>query len=437
MNASQHVLVVCLWACFGVVVYVYAGYPLLMFCLARLFGRRTTPVVQRDDDLPKLSLLIAAYNEESVIGGRIENALAMDYPADKLEIVVATDGCSDRTAEIARRYVGRGIRLIENTERRGKAAVLNSALPTLKGDVVMFSDANTYTDPDAARNLARWFADPSITTVCGRLVLTDPETGRNADSLYWKYETFIKKQEGRLGALLGANGGIYAIRRDRFVPIPDGTILDDMVIPLLARLRHGGAIVYDADAVANEETPANVTAEFHRRSRIGAGGFGSLGLLAGLLNPARGWIFFTFFSHKILRWACPFFLLGLLLTNAFLVAEPFYLALLLAQGSFYLTSVFAAYLPPRPRALKVLRLTTMFTSMNGALLVGFGRWLRGSQRVTWKRTARLAEAGAGVPIPAGVSPELLARADAAGLLDGLPLPEPLPSSEPTGPARVG
>jgi cellulose synthase/poly-beta-1,6-N-acetylglucosamine synthase-like glycosyltransferase len=451
MIASQSVLTLALWFCLGVVLYVYAGYPLLVFCLARLFGRRGPADILRDENLPKLSLLIAAYNEDSVIIGRIENALAMDYPADKLEIVVTTDGCADRTAEFACRYVGRGIRLIENRERRGKAAALNAALPTLQGDIVMFSDANTYTEPDAGRQLVRWFQDPSVSTVCGRLILTDPETNRNSDSLYWRYETFIKKQEGRLGALLGANGGIYAIRKDRYVPIPDGTILDDMVIPLISRLHFGGAIVYESRAVANEETPANVTAEFHRRSRIGAGGFGSLSLLAGLLNPASGWVFFTFLSHKLLRWTCPFFLIGLMATNILLAEEPFYWGLLLAQVAFYATSIAAAYLPTQPRALKVLRLTTMFTSMNGALLVGFGRWVRGSQRVTWKRTARLAEAQpAGVhsavapPVGAwwkdgatnGVTAEALQNAEAAGLLEGLPLPEPLDQPAPTSSAKV-
>jgi len=255
----------------------------------------------------------------------------------------------------------------------------------------MFSDANTYTEPDAARNLVRWFQDPNVGAVCGRLVLSDPESGRNADSLYWKYETFIKRQEGSLGALLGANGGIYALRKDLFVPIPNDTILDDLVIPLLAKLRTGCDIVFEPHAVANEETPANVSAEFHRRSRIGAGGFGSLGLLAGLLDPRRGWIFYTFLSHKVLRWCCPFFLLGLLAANALLAGEPLYRGLLFAQMAFYALSVVAAYIPSQWKPIKFLRLTTMFTSMNGALLIGFGRWLRGTQNAMWKRTARLAE----------------------------------------------
>src|SRR5262249_38664493 len=158
----------------------------------------------------------------------------------------------------------------------GKAATLNAAFAELAGDIVLLSDANTFTDATAARNIVRWFADPRVGVVCGRLVLTDPATGGNADSLYWRYETFLKECEGRLGALPGATGGIYAFRRGLYAPIPDDTIVDDFVIPLAAKLRTGCAIVYDRDAVAREETAPDVRAEFRRRSRIGAGGFQSI-----------------------------------------------------------------------------------------------------------------------------------------------------------------
>lgn len=401
MSASQSLIAVCLWICLVAVLYAYVGYPVVIYCLARLFGRRKAVAASRDEDLPTVSLLIAAYNEEAFIEDRLRNALAMDYPKEKLEIVVATDGCTDRTPEIVRRYASEGVRLLEYPQRRGKASTLNAAFTQVKGEIVILSDANTFTEPAAPRNLVRWFGDPGIGAVCGRLVLTDPETGRNVDSLYWKYETLLKRCEGRLGALLGANGGIYAIRKDLYVPIPDGTILDDLVIPLLAKLRHGCDIAYEYRAVAHEETPAEVSDEFHRRSRIGAGGFGSIGLLSGLLNPRQGWAFFTFLSHKVLRWCCPFFMVGLLATNLLLWNLPLYRQLLLAQLAFYLTSLMGAYVPGQIKPVKVLRLTTMFTSMNGALLVGFGRWLWGTQNGAWRRTARLAEAQ---PEAAGADP---------------------------------
>src|SRR5205814_839639 len=229
-------------------------------------------------------------------------------------------------------------------------------------------------DPAALRRMVGWFRDPKVGVVCGRLVLTDPYTGRNADSLYWRYETFLKRCEGRLGALLGSNGAIYAIRRALFAPIPDDTIVDDFVLPLRAKLRTDCAIIYDAGAVAWEETPAGLGSEFHRRSRIGAGGFQSIGLLWRLLDPRRGWVAFTFLSHKIARWLCPFFLLGALAANLALWDRSFYQSTLMMQLGFYPASLLTAFMPPRPRFLKPLRLTGMFTGMNAALLVGFWRW---------------------------------------------------------------
>ena len=392
MNSVQTVTVVVFWVCTALVWYAYVGYPLLIWFLARSFGRRAEAPAANADDLPSLTLLIAAYNEEDVIEERIQNALEMDYPADRLEIVVASDGSTDDTPEIVRRYAGAGVRLLDYAQRRGKAAVLNAAFEELDGDIVLLSDANTQTDPGVARKIVRWFREPAVGVVCGRLVLTDPKTGRNADSLYWKYETFLKKCDGRLRALLGANGAVYAVRRELYTPVPDETLVEDLVIPLLAKMRTGCDIVYDCEAVAREETARNVGGEFHRRSRIGAGGFQSIGMLWRLLDPRRGWIAFTFLSHKILRWLCPFFLLGMLGTNLLLLGLPFYQYVLGAQLAFYLVSVLAAFVPGRFKALKPLRLATMFTSMNAALLVGFGRWLLGSQKAAWRRTARLPKA---------------------------------------------
>jgi cellulose synthase/poly-beta-1,6-N-acetylglucosamine synthase-like glycosyltransferase len=393
MNASAAAALL-FWTCLALVAYAYAGYPLLLAGLARLFGRRSrAPNPAADADLPAVSLLVTAYNEEAEIDKRVRTALVTDYPADKLEIVIASDGSTDATAAIVRRYARRGVRLLDYRPRRGKASVLTAAFPELRGDIVLLSDANTQIDPSALRQMVRWFQDPRVGVVCGRLILTDPRTGRNVDGLYWQYETFLKKREGRLGALLGANGAIYAIRRDLFRPIPAGTIIDDFVIPLQARLRTGCAIVYEAGAAATEATPLHIGDEFRRRSRIGAGGFQSICLLWPLLHPRHGWTAFTFLSHKVLRWLCPFFLLGLAATNLCLLDRPLYRGLLVGQAGFYLVSLLAALLPARARALRPLRLTTMFTSMNAALLVGFWRWLRGRQQAAWERTARLAEVG--------------------------------------------
>ncbi|MBY0460127.1 MAG: hypothetical protein K2V38_22655, partial [Gemmataceae bacterium] len=215
---------------------------------------------------------------------------------------------------------------------------------------------------------------------------------KNADGLYWKYETFLKKCESRLGALLGSNGAIYAIRKDLFPGIAPGTIIDDFVIPLHAKLKSGCRIVYDTRALATEETAPTLKAEFRRRVRIGAGGFQSIGMLWPLLAPANGWVAFTFLCHKVLRWACPFLMLGALAANALLLDNPLYDLTMLGQFAFYLAAALGNYLPSGgPRFLRVLRLPTMFVSMNAALFLGFFRWLLGRQGGTWKRTDRTAE----------------------------------------------
>ncbi len=409
------------WACSFLVAFAYLLYPLLILVFANLCGRKASRHADPqplsgssrpdrdetlDDALPALSLLIAAHNEEGAIEARILNALALNYPVGKLEIVIASDGSTDGTNEIVRRYADRGVRLLAYSLNQGKASVLDKSVPRLTGQVLILSDANTHMDPDAARRLAAWFSDPDIGVVCGRLVLTDARTGKNVDGLYWKYETFLKKCESRLGALLGSNGAIYAIRKGLFPGVAPGTIIDDFVIPLAAKRRSGCRIVYDTAAVAYEETAPTMRAEFRRRVRIGAGGFQSIGMLWPLLLPTNGWVAFTFLSHKVLRWACPFFLLGTLVTNALLLGAPLYNGLMAAQVAFYLLAAGGNWLPARPRCLRYLRLPTMFVSMNAALFLGFFRWLLGRQGGTWKRTDRTPDGANPQPEvqPVGVGP---------------------------------
>jgi cellulose synthase/poly-beta-1,6-N-acetylglucosamine synthase-like glycosyltransferase len=306
---------------------------------------------------------------------------------------VASDGSTDETNDIVRSYADRGVMLLEFPTNRGKAAVLNDAFRLVKGDVVVLSDANTRMAPDAVRRLAEWFADPAVGVVCGKLALVDPHTGKNVDGIYWKYENFLKKCESRLGALLGTNGAIYAIRRDLFPGMTDGLVIDDFVIPLTARLRTGCRLQYDPQAVASEETPAELASEFRRRARIGAGGYQAIGLLWPLLNPRHGWVALTFLSHKVLRWLCPFFLLAGLVLNVALLDRPEFRLLFGLQVGFYVSAAAAHFLPTRPRVLRYLKLGTMFVLMNAAVLVGFFRWVTGRQGGTWQRTAR---AGAAV-----------------------------------------
>lgn len=381
--------------CLGTVVFTYFGYPIFIAIASRLFGRTMAPGQAKSDaDLPLVSILISAHNEENDIGLRLENLLSLDYPRDRMEIVIASDGSSDDTNEIVQRIADRSkglVRLLAYEKNRGKAATMNEAVKELNGSLFVLSDANTVMRADAIRLLVSWFDHAEIGAVCGRLVLTDPKTGNNVDSLYWKYETFLKKCESRLGALLGSNGAIYAIRKELFPGLPPNTIIDDFYIPLEAKRRHGCRIVYDAKAVACEETAPNMAAEFGRRIRIGAGGFQTIGLLWPLLLPKHGWVAFAFFCHKVLRWICPFLLIGAFLGNLFLLGRPEGQALMALQLAGYFLAVAGHFLPTRPKFLRVLRLPTMFVSMNAALFLGFFRWLTKKQSGAWTRTARTEE----------------------------------------------
>lgn len=390
------------WLSLFLISFAYFINPMIIWLFSRFFGQKPIRPAVSDDHLPAVSLLIVARDEEKDIRERIENALALDYPSDKLEIVIASDGSTDRTASIVGSYANRGVKLFEFEVNRGKAPVLNEVIPQLKGEVVLFSDANTSNERASAKRLAAWFQDSKVGAVCGRLNLKDPETGKNVDGLYWKYETFLKKCESSLGALLGSNGGIYALRKELYQPIPANTIVDDFVIPLLARKKFGCKIVYDSEAVAVEETPKDIRQEFRRRARIGAGGFQSIGILKGLLNPVHGWVSYAFWTHKILRWFCPFFMLAAIVTNLMLLELPVYQGMAVAQVGFYVLAAVAVFLPPRPIACRIARLTSMFTYMNLALFVGFFRWLFGRQKAAWARTARsegeVLESHSGMPL---------------------------------------
>jgi cellulose synthase/poly-beta-1,6-N-acetylglucosamine synthase-like glycosyltransferase len=375
------------WSCGGLVAYAYAGYPLVLGSLARRFGKVREEPPRGPDELPTMSLLISAHNEEAEIEGRLLDALAMDYPRERLEIAVASDGSTDGTAAIVRRFADRGVRLFDHSTRRGKAATIAATVSDLRGEIVLLSDANTRLDTDAAARLARWFADPGVGVACARLVLTDAASGKNADGIYWRYENRIKAAEASLGALLGANGAAYAIRRELFPEIPEGTIVDDLVIPLGTRIASGCSIAFDERAIAHEETAPGIRAEFHRRCRIGAGDWQALATLWPLLNPRRGWIALAFLSHKVLRWLGPFLLIVMVLAGLWLAgARPEYGLALGAMAALGASGLLALALPSRaPRAL---RLPGMFLMMNLALLVGFFRWATGQAAGTWTPTSR-------------------------------------------------
>lgn len=392
------IAVVVFWASIALVGYAYAGYPLVVWLLTR---RRADSGSQEPREhfgsfagerpWPFVSLVLAAYKEERFILPRLHNAIASNYPADRFEIIVGCDGQEDLTGELVQEFGDSRVRLMQFPVRRGKASVLNDCIPAACGEIVVLSDANTMMDSEAIRRLVRHFVDPNVGCVCGKLILVDPVTGQNADSLYWKYENFLKRCEGRLNALLGVNGGIYAIRKEDYQPIPANTIIDDFLIGMRIHQR-GKRLLYDVTATACEETPATIDAEFHRRARIGAGGFQSLVWLRGLLHPRHGWVAFTFFSHKLLRWLCPALMLSALVANLCLLPDPLYRQMLIAQSLFYAAALVGYWNSTSKLCPRACRLPAMFVSMNLALVVGFWRWGRGIRSGTWKRTERT-EAG--------------------------------------------
>jgi cellulose synthase/poly-beta-1,6-N-acetylglucosamine synthase-like glycosyltransferase len=382
------------WGSSLAVAYAYAGYPVAIGTLAAILGTDRRPPTVDHERLPRVTLIIAAHNEASVIAERLGNALELNYPTDRLEIIVASDGSDDGTVEICSAFAPR-VRTLAFETRRGKAGALNAALREVAnhGDdtIVVFSDANTMMERDSLLRLVRWFAEPDVGVVCGRLILEEATSGRNADGAYWRYETFLKRCEGRLGGLLGANGAIYAMRRSLVTPLPLGTVVDDFVLPLLAKIASDCRIIYDSEAIAFEETAPSVGGEFRRRARIGVGGFQALWILRRLLNPLRGWTAFTFWSHKVLRWLCPFCMVAALASSAALAADEPYRTAFLVQVLFYGTACMLAALPERWWLTRRMRIVPMFVWMNAALLVGFVRFVRGGHRGVWKRTARVSE----------------------------------------------
>ena len=369
------------------IIYSYVLYPILLLIWDKLSNAKNC--YKTSEDLPGVSILIAAYNEEKFIKSRIENCFALDYPKDKLEIIIASDGSSDQTATIALDYTNKGISLFDYKERRGKVNVLNETLPQTKYSIVVFSDANTHFKPDAIKNLVRHFGDEKIGCVVGRLQFVNAEGSSTADleGIYWRYETMLKKLEGKRGCLLGANGGIFAIRKNLFIKLPPDTIVEDFVMPMKI-LEGGHAVIYEPNAHAIEEAAHKIIQEKQRRIRIGAGDFQALFRLLPMLNPFKGFPAIAFWSHKVLRWFTPFFMAISLITNLFLINHPKFLLIFLTQCLFYISALLGQYLSHVGKHNKIFNLCYYFVSMNLALFLGFIRYMSGTQSVKWKRTDR-------------------------------------------------
>ena len=372
------------WLLAGTVVYAYLGYGAVISGLARCFPRP----VRRDDQLRRVTLLVAAYNEESVIEQKIQNSLDLDYPKDRLQILVVTDGSSDSTPEIVRRWADRGVELLHADPRRGKPAAVARALSAATGEVVVFSDANAFLNRDALRYLVAPFADPSVGCVAGEKRVLGEDGQPSAEGLYWRYEAYLKEQDSHFHSVVGAAGELYAVRREALEPPPHDAIIDDFVVSMRIAER-GYRVIYEPRAHVSELESISRRDDFERRARIACGGIQSIVWLRRLLLPSFGRLWFCYVSHRVLRWAVvPPALPVLVLLNVALARGPFYRALLGLQGLVYALGVVGLLLMAAGRSARLLMVPGYFVLTNLAALAGLYRYATRTQAITWVRAPR-------------------------------------------------
>jgi cellulose synthase/poly-beta-1,6-N-acetylglucosamine synthase-like glycosyltransferase len=365
------------WIAISVPFYAYIGYPVVLLLL-RIFIRRG---VKKAEFEPTVSILIPAYNEGDVIAAKIQNCLALDYPPERCEIVVASDGSKDDTASVAQTFAdGRRVRVLAYPANRGKIPTLNAAVPELRGEIVVFSDAAAFLYRDSVRTLVENFADPTVGAVSGRytVIKADEVNIGKSEDFYWKYETWLKVQESQVASTLGGHGHLHAIRKGLYPFPPPGTINDDYIIPVSV-LSKGYRAVYEPAAIVYEE--AHEMTGFGRRVRIMAGNVQQLREIKGLLWPPRPMPLFFFLSHKASRLVVPFAMVAALIANVFLLASPFYAALFVLQAVFYAMAILGTIFQMRPRTLL---LPFYFCMINAATFFGVYHALTSRRRMAWK-----------------------------------------------------
>jgi cellulose synthase/poly-beta-1,6-N-acetylglucosamine synthase-like glycosyltransferase len=375
------------WCSLFFVVYAFVGYPITIGLLAHMFP---SPVA-RGDCRSKVILVICAYNEESVIREKIENSLALDYPKQQLEVVVVSDCSSDKTDQIVSEYEADGVRLLRLPERRGKTAAQNLAVANAKGEIVVFSDASILLEEQSIRNLVRNFADPTVGCVSCEDKAISMRDGKvvEDEGLYVRYEMAVRRWESRFGSIVGASGCFYGLRRGLWRQ-PDDFLVVDFTTALDIK-EQGYRTVSEPQAVAYVKTVASPDKEFARRVRTATRGLVGLWHKRLLLNPLEfGAFSFQVFSHKLLRFLAPFFLILTLVSNTMLVGASYgYAGLLLVQAIFY-GSAFAGYaLNGRAELPRVLSFPLYFVMVNWAILVAWARVFQGKTDTMWTPTQRV------------------------------------------------
>lgn len=369
------------WLAVGLIAFAYVGYSLAILVLSRFVHNP----VKRSPIEPKVTYLITAYNEEKNIAAKLEQVMTLDYPGDKLEIIVASDGSTDRTDEIVKGFADRGVKLVHVEGRVGKTGTQNRAVRQASGEIVIFSDATTRYERSAIRNLVRNYADPSVGAVSGRYEYCNP-TGAAiglGSILFWKYENTIKTMQTNIKTITGCCGCIYSVRREAYTPLP-ADIISDLVEPLKV-LEKGYRIVFEPEAIAYEETTEKSKEEFRMRVRVIMRGMRGLLYMKKLFNPLRhGFVAFQLFSHKVLRWLVPVFLAVALVSNLLLAGDWFYNTTLALQIVFYALALIGFVAEKRNILAKPLTIPLYFVTVNLAAVVAMYRIWQGHKAVTWE-----------------------------------------------------
>ena len=385
------------WIALFIVFYTYIGYGILLYIIIRLKrhfrGKPQKAVLPADEDLPTMTLMICAYNEEDVVAEKMENTLALDYPKDKLRIMWVTDGSNDHTNELLKAYPE--VDIVFSPERRGKTSALKHGLRELKTRYVAFTDANTMINGGALREIARLFADPTVGCVSGEKRVAARKAGEMAaegEGLYWKYESTLKRWDSELYSAMGAAGELYAIDPTLCREVPDEALLDDFMLSMYV-VQGGKRIAYTPDAYAQEYGSANIHEESKRKRRIAAGGLQSIWWLRTMLNPLRQpLVTFQFVSHRVLRWSItPIAMVLLLLVNIALVvkgAGMFYTVMLILQTLFYLMAL-AGWLQNRfGYKNKLLYTAYYFVFMNFNVFRGMAYLKSHGKSGAWEKAKR-------------------------------------------------
>ncbi|HPE34243.1 MAG TPA: glycosyltransferase family 2 protein [Bacteroidales bacterium] len=379
------------WISLFITFYAFLGYGILLYFLVlikRLFSSKKIP---DENYQPLVSLVIPCFNEAPILDAKVSNCRAIDYPADKLEIVFITDGSTDNSTEVLKKYPD--IKVLHENRRGGKTAAENRAMKHITSEIVVFTDANTILNPEVIKYIVRHFSDPKTGCVSGekRVLADEKDTATAGEGIYWKYESFLKKLDSELYSAVGAAGELVAFRTSLYRPMPEDTLLDDF-IQSMEIAADGYRIVYEPLAYAMETGSASIKDEWIRKVRISAGGWQSVKRLAGRITPFRNFtLFFQYFSHRVLRWVVtPFLLILMFILNFFLVfsGSVFYQVLFLLQVLFYMAAFAGWYLENKKTRMKILFVPYYFCMMNLAAIYGFRRFISGPQKGAWEKAKR-------------------------------------------------